>query len=63
MLDDYRHRWTIYKVRNLESYMLEWLPNYCNQKTTQESTYIKENMSEINDIIKLPESIYLLLKP
>ena len=30
--------------------MIEWLRNDNNQKTTQESTYIKENMSEINDI-------------
>ena len=42
--------------------MPERLPNYFNQKTTQESTYIKENMSEINDIIELPEVIYFLLK-
>ena len=32
--------------------MLELLPNYGNQNTTQESTYIKENMS-----VELPESI------
>ena len=38
--------------------MLEWLPNYGNQKTTQDSTYIKENMLEINDIFELPEGIY-----
>ena len=37
--------------------MLEWLPNDVNQKTTQEYIYIKENISEINDINKLPEGI------
>ena len=36
------------------------LPNYGNQKTTEESTYIKENMSEINDIVELPEVMYFL---
>ena len=30
--------------------MIEWLPNDVNQKNTQEYTWIKENMSEINDI-------------
>ena len=34
------------------------LPLNENQNTTQESTYTKENMSEINDIIKLPEGIF-----
>ena len=29
-----------------------------NHNTTQESTYTKENISEINDIIKLPEVIF-----
>ena len=38
--------------------MLGWLPNDGNQKTTQDSTYIKENMSEINDINRLPEDIF-----
>ena len=38
--------------------MLERLSNEANQKTTQESTYIKENMSEINDIVELPEGIF-----
>ena len=32
--------------------------NYGNQKTTQDSTYIKENISEINDIDELPEVIF-----
>ena len=41
--------------------MLEWLPNCGNQKTTQESNYEKGNESEVNDIIELPEGIYLLL--
>ena len=40
--------------------MLEWLINYDNQNTTQEFTDIKENMSEINDIIELPEGVYFL---
>ena len=38
--------------------MLEWLPNDGNQKTTQDSTFIKENMSEINNIDELPEYIF-----
>ena len=42
--------------------MLSWLPNCGNQKTTQESTYRNENMSEINDIVELTEGMYLLLK-
>ena len=42
--------------------MLERLPNYCNKRTIQESTFIKENMSKINEIIELPEVIYFLLK-
>ena len=37
--------------------MIEWLPNDNNQKTTQESTYIKESMSDINDIVESPEGI------
>ena len=28
-----------------------------NQNTTQQYTYIKENMSEINDIVELPEGM------
>ena len=40
--------------------MLEWLHNDVNQKTTQESTYIKENMSEINDILELTKGIFFL---
>ena len=40
--------------------MLEWLPNNGNQKTTQESTYLKENLSGINDIVELSEGIYFL---
>ena len=40
--------------------MLEWLPNYGNQNTTQESNYIKENISEINYIVELPEGVYFL---
>ena len=42
--------------------MLELLPNCGNQKTTKESTYMKKNMSEINDIVELPGGIYFLLK-
>ena len=38
--------------------MLEWIPNNGNKNTTKDSTYIKENMSEINDIDELPESIF-----
>ena len=46
--------------------MLEWLingkqstlPLNGNKKTTQESTYINENVSEINDIVELPEGIF-----
>ena len=34
------------------------LPLNENQNTTQESTYTKENIPEINDIIKLPEGIF-----
>ena len=37
---------------------LSWLPNNGNQKTTQESNYITEIMSEINDIDVLPEGIF-----
>ena len=29
-----------------------------NQETTQESKYTKEIMSEINDILELPEGIF-----
>ena len=35
--------------------MLEYLINNDNKKTTQESTYIKENKSEINEISELTE--------
>ena len=38
--------------------MLEWLLNYGNQKTSQEYTYIKENISEINDIVELSKRIF-----
>ena len=38
--------------------MIEWLPNDVNQKNTQEYTWIKENMSEINDIGELPEVFF-----
>ena len=41
--------------------MFEWLPSYWNQKTTQESNYINENVSEVNEIVELPEVIYFLL--
>ena len=41
--------------------MLEWLPSYRNHKTTQESNYINENVSEVNEIVELPEGIYFLL--
>ena len=34
------------------------LPLNENQNTTQEPTYTKESISEINDIIKLPEGIF-----
>ena len=40
--------------------MLGLLPLDGNQKTTQESTYIEENMSEIQDIIELLEGICFL---
>ena len=40
--------------------MLERLPNYGSKKTTQESTYIQENISEINDTVELPESVFSL---
>ena len=40
--------------------MPEWLHNNGNQKTTQESTSVKENILEINDIIELPEGIFFL---
>ena len=36
------------------------LPLNDNQNTTQEPTYTKENISEINDIIKLPEGIFTI---
>ena len=48
--------------------MLEWLLN-CkqatlpingNKKNTHESNYIKENMSEINDIVEFPEGVFFL---
>ena len=35
-------------------------PSNGNQKTTQESTHLKGNMSEINDIIEVPEGIFSL---
>ena len=38
--------------------MLELLLNDGNQKTKKYSTYIKENMSEINDIVELLEIIF-----
>ena len=34
------------------------LPLNDNQNNTQEPTYRKESISEINDIIKLPEGIF-----
>ena len=40
--------------------MLKLLTNDNNKKTTQESTYIKENMSEINDILELTKGIFFL---
>ena len=39
--------------------MLKLLPNDGNQNTIQDSTYIKENMSEINYINELPGGISL----
>ena len=38
--------------------MISWLNNDDNKKATQESTKIYENMSEINDIVELPENIF-----
>ena len=38
--------------------MIGLLPNDSNQKATQESTYIQENVLEINDIYKLREGIF-----
>ena len=38
--------------------MLERLPHDGNQKTTQESTYIKENVLEINDIVELTKGLF-----
>ena len=48
--------------------MIQWLlnckqstfPLNSNQKTTQESTYKNENMSEINDIVEFPEGVFFL---
>ena len=40
--------------------MLKWLPNDGNQKITQESTYINENMSEMNYLVELSEGIFFL---
>ena len=34
------------------------LPLNENQNNTQESTYIKENTSAINDIVELPKDIF-----
>ena len=42
--------------------MIEWLRNDNNQKTTQDSTYIKENVSEIYNIHELPEGIFPIKK-
>ena len=38
--------------------MIEWLPNYENENTTNESTYKKEIVSEINNTKERPESIF-----
>ena len=38
--------------------MLELLHNDANKKTTQESSYIKEYMSETNGIVELTEAIF-----
>ena len=38
--------------------MLERLQNDGNKKTTQKPTEINQNMSEINDIVELPEGIF-----
>ena len=38
--------------------MLKWLPNDKNKNTTQESTYINNIMSEINDMDEWPEGIF-----
>ena len=42
----------------LETYVFEWFTNDVNQKTTQYSTYIKVNMSEMDDIGELPKGIF-----
>ena len=38
--------------------MLECLLSNGNQNNSQESSYIKENVSEISDIVDLPESVF-----
>ena len=55
----YSHRYSIYKPIKLNAYMLKWLPNDKNKNTTQESTYINNIMSEINDMDEWPEGISL----
>ena len=42
--------------------MLEWIYDAGNQNTTQEFTYIKEVISQINDSNELPEDIYPINK-
>ena len=69
-IKEYNHRYSISKVRNLEAYIIEWLlngnkwkfPLNYNKETTQEYTYIKENITETNHSIELPGGIYFLLK-
>ena len=38
--------------------MIGWLSNNGNQNNAKDSTSIKENMSENNDIVQLPEGIF-----
>ena len=68
ILKDYCHIYSISKSTKIDNhaclndYLLIKIniPPNDNTKTTQESTYIKENVSEINDIVELPEGIYFL---
>ena len=63
LLQDYSHRLIISKVsKGLEARMLELLSINGNQETTQEPTYKKELVSEINDTEGLPEGIFSIIK-
>ena len=44
--------------KNTVAYALSKWPNNWNKKTTKESNYIKEIMSEVNNIKELPEGIF-----